>query len=89
MTTLTDDRPRDLRPNGRCSTCRARVWFGVTEKGRRIPLDPGERFDGNLWLHNDGNGWVVLSVTEATDAAAPRYVAHFVTCPDAARHRKR
>jgi hypothetical protein len=32
----------------RCRSCQAPIWFGLTEKGRRMPLDPAPVEDGNV-----------------------------------------
>lgn len=32
----------------RCKTCHAAIWFGLTAKGRRMPLDPAPVDDGNV-----------------------------------------
>lgn len=32
----------------RCRSCQAPIWFGLTEKGRRMPMDPAPVEDGNV-----------------------------------------
>lgn len=40
-------------PVARCRSCHAAIWFGLTAKGKRMPLDPAPVDDGNVvmdWL---------------------------------------
>jgi hypothetical protein len=32
----------------RCRSCEAPIWFGLTAKGKRMPLDPAPVEDGNV-----------------------------------------
>lgn len=67
-----------------CGSCPAEIVWAETERGRRIPLDARPVADGNLALV-DG---VALAATKAP-SDAPRYRSHFVSCPNAERHRRR
>lgn len=85
--------------SARCKSCHAAIWFGLTAKGKRMPLDPAPVEDGNVVIDRDGEVLAsladltllprvrVLRKGEAVDDV-PRYVAHFVTCPTAERHRR-
>lgn len=68
----------------RCRSCDAPIEWAITEKGRRIPLDPGVHPDGNLVIGGDG-----IAVYIAPDGLTPARRSHFVSCPNAARHRRR
>lgn len=74
----------------RCTSCQARIIGVLTVNGKWMPVDPEPRVDGNLVLV-EGDGTVpharVLKRGEVVDV--PRYVSHFVTCPQAGIHRKR
>jgi hypothetical protein len=67
----------------------------VTEYGKAIPVDLAPSPDGNLVLVDTGDR-VVARVKAAPmpllDDGAPRslrFASHFVTCPYAAKHRRR
>jgi hypothetical protein len=65
----------------RCRSCDAEIIWAVTPKGKRIPLDaePAERPAGLFRLEGEN----AISV-----AGEPVYLSHFVTCPNAAQHRR-
>lgn len=65
----------------RCRSCDAPIVWALTVKGARMPLDPGLHPDGNLAVGPDG----IARVTEHRPARR----SHFVSCPDADRHRRR
>lgn len=69
-----------------CS-CGARIDWYVTDLGKRIPLDPEPRPDGNITVK--GRLAHVLRAGEVPSADQARYVSHFATCPDADGWRKR
>ena len=74
-----------------CRTCKAPVRWAATAAGRAIPLDPEPNPDGNLWLDARGVAHNIARLTDdeqAEIAGDPLYIAHFVTCPDAAQHRR-
>jgi hypothetical protein len=65
-----------------CRSCGAEIEWAVTPKGRRIPLDPGTRDDGNIQVDAWGTAWVV-------GAWQGDRVSHFATCPHHDKHRRR
>lgn len=70
-----------------CRACGAPIrWAITTAKGRRIPLDPEPRPDGNL--HLDYYVDYIAKDDPAPPPASQRYVAHFATCPKRARRRR-
>jgi hypothetical protein len=70
-----------------CKSCGAPIRWAKTEAGKRIPLDPEPRPNGNL-LVQDGIAYV-HEPGDATDFDQQYYVSHFATCPNADSHRKR
>lgn len=76
-----------------CRGCGARIRWAVTEAGKRIPLDPEPRPDGNVHVY-DGVAYVLdLDGLPLHDHRAHGdhrlYVSHFATCPQAASFRKK
>lgn len=68
-----------------CRSCGAEILWATTENGKRIPIDPepAERPSGLFKLEQSLLGLKAVSV-----AGEPVYLSHFVTCPNAAAHRK-
>jgi hypothetical protein len=79
--------------NGHCRSCEAPILWAKTVKGKRMPLDPDPVEDGNIWIIRAEPDGPVISVALASEGVPPlvqhRYVAHFVTCPDADAWRKK
>ncbi|MCK9250043.1 MAG: hypothetical protein M0P31_13850 [Solirubrobacteraceae bacterium] len=71
----------------RCRSCGAPIRWGITQSGRRIPLDPDPTPDGNVRLHPDGTA-EVLSAYGLTVNAGPLHLSHFATCAQADQHRR-
>lgn len=74
-----------LHPTRPCRACGAPIYWGLTNSGRKIPLDPAPTPTGNLAFRDDGR---VVS-DHGFPTTAPRYVSHFVTCPRADEFRRR
>ena len=77
-----------MSPLQRCRSCGAAILWARTQKGKAIPVDPeavNPPGTGNIFL-TTANG--VLQAKVVTPAPGLRK-AHFVTCPSAARWRKR
>lgn len=75
----------------KCKSCGASIVWGVTEKGRRMPLDPEPSPEWGNVERVGGDDVRVLSgaTLDAARAANTRlFVSHFATCPTAAQHRK-
>lgn len=62
----------------RCRSCDAVIRWGVTEAGKRIPLNATPTTTFRL----EGEGDAPRAVSQQG------YVAHFATCPMADAHRK-
>lgn len=73
-----------------CKSCGAAVVWVRTASGKLMPIDGEPHVDGNLELVGAGlTGVVYLSANQrAMPPTGPRYLSHFVTCPNAANHRK-
>lgn len=73
-----------------CKGCGVQIQFGVHETtGKRIPIDTHAVDEGNIvWLDN-GRTVHVLTADEKITDRRPRYLSHFVTCPDRAEFRRR
>jgi hypothetical protein len=72
----------------RCRSCGAPLNWALTEKGRRMPLDPdpytGPEPNGQFVIR-DG---VAIAVPPSVFEEEPHYRSHFATCPNAALHRR-
>lgn len=79
--------------NDRCRSCRAPVRWCVTEQGRSMPVDFAPAPGGNLVLYDRGNCTVAVVVKPLLETpeqrARPHFYSHFVTCPNAAQHRRK
>lgn len=83
-----------------CRSCGAEIFWGTTKNGKREPIDFEPVAHGNIEIVASGeteDGVTAVLVRhllkgEAESATLfeppPRYVSHFVTCPDAAKHRR-
>jgi hypothetical protein len=69
-----------------CSTCGAKIVWVETERGKSMPLDVGKVLGGNVEVDGGLVGGIARVVKPEPDVL--RYVSHFVTCPQAAKHRK-
>jgi hypothetical protein len=58
-----------------CRTCSAVIVWGITENGKRVPLDPLEK---RYIFPGDGDLVVMVDT----------HLSHFATCPQADQHRK-
>ena len=70
-----------------CRSCKARIFFIQTPKGKSHPVDEKPV---RIWVEdmvekpNDENGVTVTFVWKQVEG----YMSHFATCPDADRFRK-
>lgn len=81
----------------RCRSCGAEIRWARTATGRPMPLDAEPVADGNVAFTGrsvrDARGFAAPEVRVESqppmfDNDEPRYVAHFVTCPNADEWRK-
>jgi hypothetical protein len=65
------------------------MW-AVTEKGRRIPINPEPVNDGNITLQLRGSFMPPLAIVRFhTIVDGLRFKSHFATCKNALKHRKK
>lgn len=82
-----------------CKSCGAAILWCVTEQGKRMPVDTTPKADGNVLVFECAETGtdmcrVVSNAEVATwSADEPEHLqlhtSHFVTCPNAAAHRKK
>lgn len=85
----------------RCKSCHAPIWWGLTAKGKRMPIDTQTAEDGNVVIDRLEQVIAtepveltvlprvrVLGKGEVVDDATPRYRPHWSTCTDPKRHRR-
>lgn len=70
----------------RCSSCKAPIFWALTAKGKRMPLDAQPDPQGIVWLHG---GVAHVGDQPPAMGATDRYTSHFATCPNAGKWRKR
>lgn len=73
----------------KCRSCSAPIYWAVTEAGKSIPVDAEPIPTGNMALNflTAGVSARILGRSEHHNGA--RYQSHFVTCPNANKHRRR
>lgn len=72
-----------------CRSCKAKIFWVKTEKGKAMPLDAMPFPDGNIVLCEATETAHVLAKKEVGSLQlGPRYKSHFATCPNSAKHRK-
>ena len=76
-----------------CRSCGRRITWLRTPGGKSIPVDEDPTDDGNIVIdveHSQLVAQVYRNAEMARTFAAgePRYVSHFVTCPDAPEWRR-
>lgn len=64
-----------------CKSCDAPIEFVRTPKGSRIPLDVGSHPKANIVVDE-------LGIARVVGEGDGTRISHFVTCPNAARHRR-
>ena len=69
----------------KCKSCKAEIEWGVTEAGKRVPLDPPQKRYVSV-QHNPthlhrGDGQFHVAIQDT-------WLSHFATCPQADEHRK-
>lgn len=74
---------------GSCRSCGAPIWWAMTPKGRRIPLNaPGDHPHPNLAVWRDDTGVLRASPTPPEGLTVTATTSHFATCPQADEHRR-
>jgi hypothetical protein len=70
-----------------CRTCKEPIFWVVTDKGKRMPMD-AEPVSSGKWVVRDGET-VRASYIGDKPYNGDRYSSHFQTCPQAAEHSRR
>lgn len=76
----------------KCRSCGAPIVFGITEKGRRMPLDaaPSSVDTPGVWvLSSFGDAAALARLEPSALRGSTLHVPHWATCPNATKHRKR
>lgn len=73
-----------MRQN-KCRSCGAALLWATTEAGRTMPLDAEPTPTGDFVIY----GATAVKIPRGGTADPPRYTSHFVTCPNAAQHRRK
>lgn len=77
----------------RCRSCDAPLLWALTERGRRMPLDP-EPYAGDdprglfVLRHRDRPVPTALAATPDAFPGERLYRSHFATCPNSRQHRR-
>ena len=74
----------------RCRACGAPIWWGETETGSKMPLDPLARPRGNVIRIPHGRRMVlrVLGQGDLPVVGRPAYQSHYASCPYADQMRR-
>jgi hypothetical protein len=73
---------------GKCRSCGAAVyWLRNDSTGNLSPIEAEPAANGNLKVDLEAGTYRVIRKLE--DSSDPRYINHFATCPNSARHHKR
>lgn len=72
-----------------CSSCGQPILWATTTNGSKIPLNPEPVAGANIVLENGVAHIIPLNAGPLFGDGGMRYVAHFATCPSAAKHRKK
>lgn len=77
-------------PTEKCKSCPALVIWAVTERGKRMPVDPDPAPGGNVLLTEQyGQLTAVVVPAHRAFGRTDLRMSHFVTCPNADQHRRR
>lgn len=82
-------------PASACRTCHSSIVWAQTTGGKRMPVDAAPSAGGTVVLAEQGPGLPPLAMVLHTEAerdtapAASLHTAHFATCPQANKHRRR
>jgi hypothetical protein len=84
-------RPVDT-PMVRCRSCGARIFWATTDRGKAMPIDVEPAAEGNVRLRWSSEGTPLVTVLtngQREEHRGELYQAHFRSCPDADRWRRR
>lgn len=74
-----------------CRSCNAEIRFGLTAKGKRMPLDAEPVYVGfdSIRGLQVFDGRLRQATLQDVEDGRELYRPHFATCPQAASHRRR
>lgn len=72
-----------------CRGCGAPIIWAVTPNGKRIPINPEPHPTGNIELDTTHRPTRATVHSQGPLGVDTLYLAHFATCPNADRFRKR
>ena len=76
----------------KCSSCGADIIWSETLLHKKMPVNAAPYKGGNIYLVHRGDSRPPLAMhakfKRPDEEEVPRYRAHFVTCPNASKHRK-
>lgn len=72
-----------------CRSCGARITWLETAGGKKIPVDEDPVPDGNIVIVGTMAHFLGKHDVSELALEGPRYVSHFVTCPQAGEWRGR
>jgi hypothetical protein len=67
---------------GTCRSCKAPVWWVMSEKGKRAPIDIETTPDGNIEVDRASGVFRVVP-SGSREGRTDLHKNHFVTCPQA------
>ena len=84
---------KDPRKPTKCRSCKAEIlWVEFEATGKRMPIDALPADDGNVTVTYRANTQQLFALVLRRDEDPPEnrnlYTSHFVTCPDADKHRR-
>jgi hypothetical protein len=69
-----------------CKSCNAPIRWEKTANGKSVPLDAKPVENGNVVVR--AGVAIYLPRGQETLVEEPRFISHFVTCPNAKQHRR-
>lgn len=64
-------------------TCKAQIFFAITQKGKKIPLDVAPNPEGSFVVEeNHPDTPLAIWHTKAPREGMERFMQHHATCPD-------
>lgn len=80
-------------PVTKCKSCGASIFWCITARGKRVPLDAEpDPIKGNMIVTDRGDvpgkRYLATIVAPLVDAKQTRYLSHFATCPEAKKWRR-
>ncbi len=72
-----------------CRSCGASIiWARHHASGKAAPIDSVPSPNGNIALDQHSDHYRILTGEDRATSTEPLHTNHFVTCPNAAKHKK-